>query len=128
MPFQSPNLNLRCNIYTPDRAGVATVPVNPPRGVNIPCALVYGRRVNVASSGGTALPGVPIAAMSLLVAAHTDIRGPQDVSSFDIVEVPAGSGRWYWCAAVDDISKGYPTEHRYALLFAIAGSWNPPYA
>jgi len=89
---------------------------------------VYGRRVNVASSGGTTLAGVPIAAITLLVAKQTDIRGPQDTVSEDMVEVPAGSGRWYWVAAVDDIGKGYPNEHRYGLLFALAGSWVAPYA
>jgi hypothetical protein len=128
MSYVIPNFNIVCNIYDPDTPGVPEIPSNPPRIVAQECALVYGRRVNVASTGGTTLPGVPLMAMSLLVPKGTDIRGPQDTTSFDMVECPAGTGRWYWVCAVDDIGRGWANEHRSASIFALAGSWAPPYA
>jgi hypothetical protein len=83
----------------------------------------------VASTGGTGLAGVPIVAMSLLLPALTDVRATQGVGGVpDTVEVPAGSGRWYGVAGVDDIGKGYANEHRTACILALLGSWTVPYA
>lgn len=74
------------------------------------------------------MAGVPIICMCLLLPPITDIRGMQDVSGFvDVVEVPQGTGRWYGVAVVDDVGKGYPNEHRTALLLALPGTWTPPY-
>lgn len=128
MSFRLPTFNLTCNIYTPDVPGEPAIPSHAPRLAGQICQLTYGRRVNVASTGGTDVPGVPLLAMNLLLPSLTDIRGPQDSVSFDVVEVPAGSGRWYWCAFVDDIAKGFANEHRTAGIFAIADVWLAPYA
>lgn len=65
--------------------------------------------------------------MSLLLPLQTDIRGLQDTVSQDMVEVPAGSGRWYSVQIVDDIGKGYANEHRSASIFALPGGWTAPY-
>jgi hypothetical protein len=65
--------------------------------------------------------------MNLLVPALTDVRGPQDPVGPDMVEVPAGSGRWYQVVFVDDIAKGFSNEHRTASIFALYASWTPPY-
>jgi hypothetical protein len=40
----------------------------------------------------------------------------------DLVEVPAGSARWYNVLHVDDVGKGFPNEYRFALIAMI-----PPY-
>jgi hypothetical protein len=124
-----PNFNILCNIYTyePLSPTWPAIPLDAPRLANVACALVYGRRVNVMSTGGTLIPGVPIQAINLLLVKLTDIRGPQDNFGQDVVECPAGSGRWYGVAYVDDIGKGYVNEHRTACLFAIAGTWAAPY-
>lgn len=127
MPFVTPNFNILCRIQQPDVANVAQVPTGPARLANQACQLTYGRRVNVMSTGGTTIPGVPIQAWNLLLPAGTDIRGPQDIVSFDVVEVPELSGQWWYVAAVGDIGKGFANEHRTACIFAIAGSWTPPY-
>jgi len=66
-------------------------------------------------------------AMSLLLPPLADVRGPQDSVSADMVEVPAGSGRWYFVVGVDDIGKGFANEHRSAAIFALASSWVAPY-
>jgi hypothetical protein len=129
LAYRVPNFNLTCDIWT----GVvalpgSTPPVGPPRLSAVDCALVYGQRVNVASTGGTSFAGVPLLSMCLLLPKGTDIRGPQDVSLFpDLVECPSASGRYYWVVFVDDIGKGWPNEHRTASVFALVGTWTPPY-
>lgn len=127
MAFVLPTFNLTCNIKTCPVANVPSVPSEPFRLTAQPCQLTYGRRVNVASTGGTDTPGVPLLAMNVLLPAGTDVRGPQDTVSFDMLECPAGSGRWYWVVFVDDIGKGFTNEHRTAGVFALAGTWDAPY-
>lgn len=132
MAYRLPNFNLLCNIG-PGSTGPATWPPIPyigaPRLANVPCALVYGRRVNVAATGGTFDQGYPTLCMSLLVAKLTDIRAMQSIDLIpDTVECPSGSGRWYAVCNVDDIGKGYPNEHRTAALWPIQGAWVVPYA
>lgn len=129
MAFVVPNFNLLCNIgaslapgWPPSQLGVGL------RLVNQACALVYGHRNNVASTGGTGSVGVPLMCMSLLLPAGTDVRGLQDSGGMpDVVECPAGTGRWYGVAWVDDIGKGYPNEHRTAMIQALQGVWVAPY-
>jgi hypothetical protein len=121
MAYVIPNFNLLCNIQS-----YALFPIGW-RIINQPCALVFGRRTNTGAGWGddTTYPGEYI--MSLLLPALTDIRGPQDTISLDVVECPAGSGRLYQVCGVDDIGKGYPNEHRSAAMFAAAGTWVAPY-
>jgi hypothetical protein len=40
----------------------------------------------------------------------------QGIPNFDLVEVPAGTGRFYRVQWVDDLGKGFDNEHRFALL------------
>lgn len=127
MAYRLPTFNLLCNITTMDFPHEPAVPHPPFRIVNQACQLTYGRRVNVVSTGGTAQAGVLVVSMSLLLPPLVDIRGPQDVTSPDMVECPAGTGRWYWVAAVDDIGKGFTNEHRFAALYALVSRWTPPY-
>jgi hypothetical protein len=127
MAYVVPNFNLLCNIWDGFNPGFPAPPVGPPRLSNQVCALVLGRRVNVASTGGTGSPGIPLQAMNLLLPALTDIRGPQSAISSSAAECPAGSGRFYGVYFVDDIGKGYANEHRTACILAIAGSWPDPY-
>lgn len=117
MPYIIPTFNLVCNVF--DNGGGAVPPVGAPR-LSPACALVYGRRVNVASTGGTTLVGVPLVTMCLLLPALTDVRGPLQAGGPDIVECPAASSRYYVVAFVDDIGKGYANEHRTATLEQLA--------
>jgi len=127
MAFRLPTFNLTCNIYPMNAPNIPDIPLNPPRIADQICQLTYGRRVNVASTGGTDEAGVPLQSMNLLLPAGVDIRGPQDTVSADMVEVPAGSQRWYWVIFVDDVAKGFGNEHRTAGIFALSGSWLAPY-
>lgn len=127
MAFKLPSFNLLCNISQPDIQGEAMIPSPPYRLADQPCQLTYGRRVQVASTGGTTEVGTLTLSMNLLLPKGVDVRGPQDIQSFDMVECPAGSGRWYQVFGVDDIGKGFSNEHRTASIFALAGTWVPPY-
>lgn len=127
MPFRLPTFNLTCNISQPPVAGTPGIPAGSYRVVGQACQLTYGRRVQVVSTGGTTSAGVLVLSMNLLLPPAVDVRGPQDTVSFDMVEVPAGSGRWYSVVGVDDIGKGFSNEHRTAAIFALAGSWVAPY-
>jgi len=131
MAYVIPNFNLTCDIY-PGNGGwnpvVGALPTSPARLTAVPCALVYGRRVQVVSTGGTSSPGILVFAMNLLVAKGTDIRGMQDSTGIpDWVRCPSGSSRWYQVSWVDDIGKGYPNEHRTASMLSAEGSWTAPY-
>lgn len=128
MAFRLPSFNLLCNITTCDVPNTPAIPTGPYRLTDQECQLTYGRRVQVASTGGTTTAGVLVLVMNLLLPVETDIRGPQDTVSFDMVEVPSGTGRWYYVAGVDDIGKGFANEHRTASIYALAGSWVAPYA
>lgn len=129
MAFRLPTLNLTCNIYSgASPAGTWPGARGALRLSAVACQLTYGRRVNVASTGGTGTVGVPLMAMSLLLVKLTDIRGLQDdAASPDWVECPAGSGRFYVVAWVDDIGKGFSNEHRTAAMQASVSGWTAPY-
>lgn len=127
MAYRLPTFNIVCNISQPPVLGTPSIPDGPYRLYHQECQLTYGRRVNVVSTGGTGEAGTLVLSMNLLLPPLTDVRGPQDIGGFDMVEVPAESGRWYQVTAVDDIGKGFSNEHRTACLFALAGSWVPPY-
>jgi len=109
MAFTEPTFNLVCNVFD---HGTTTGP----RIVDLECNLAWGRRVNVATTGGTDTIGIPFLAMSLLVPAGSDIRGPQSAELPDNIECPSGSGRFYEVVFVDDIGKGFDNEHRCAML------------
>jgi len=110
MGFTLPTFNLMCNVH-----GVVAG-VNSFR-LSIECNLAMGRRINwllgvgaVQNGGGNAFTP------TLLVPAGTDVRDSSCGGEMDIIEVPAGSGRWYMAIGVDDIGKGFANEHRCVAL------------
>jgi hypothetical protein len=121
MSFVVPAMPLLCNIWR-----AAAIPPAGLPDVTSQCNLAWGRRVNVPSTGGTTLVGVPLMTMQLLLPAGTDIRGDPGVTNADVVEVPAGSGRYYTVAFVDDLGKGFANEHRGAILVQDKATWPHP--
>lgn len=108
-----PTFNLMCDIYDWIPGGD---PVVTPR-LSSECNLALGRRVQVSSTGGTGLPGVQIITTTVLLPAATDVRAFPCYGDFgqgDILEVPQGSGRIYFCCCVEDCGKGFDNEHRVA--------------
>ncbi len=115
MSISLPTFNLSCNVYTgPWLTKVFRFASD--------CNLAWGRRVNTPSIEGSFIPGGNVTVlMNLLLPAGTDVRCCMQANPpvLDIVEVPAGSGRWYGVAAVDDSGKGFSNEHRIAVLTPI---------
>lgn len=117
MSFSPPTFNLTCNVWS-----APAYPPAPPRLV-VACNLAWGRRIHESFISTTS------SIMQLLLPAHTDIRcSPNQVPLRDAVEVPAGSGRFYFVDYVDDAGKGFPNEHRVAVLLQTAffGLWPVP--
>jgi hypothetical protein len=114
MAFTVPDFNLTCNIFTGPFATrvlrLASV-----------CNLARGRRVLANAGDYTTLLGQAAGGAYLLLPAGTDVRDVSQGSAYeypsqDIIEVPAGSGRWYGCIGWEDVGKGYPNEFRIAQL------------
>lgn len=112
MAYILPVFNLRCNIFTR-----VAPPWTTPR-LNVECNLAFSRRAAVATNWWNQNEfGI---LMYLLLPAGTDVRDNSgfggSAASADIVEVPAGTGRFYLVSSVDDIGKGFANEHRCALI------------
>ncbi len=117
MAFDLPTFNLSVDVYTGPWLTRAF-------RLNTPGNLAFSRRV-VQIQGGF-VPTSPSSTLStlmtLLLPPLTDVRDHFCGGSYDVVEVPSGSGRWYAVAGVDDIGKGFTNEHRCAWLAKIGAS------
>ena len=91
-------------------------PPGGPPALSPDCNLAVGRRVSIPTVEGDLTTAY--GSMTLLLPKGTDIRDASCVASLagDLVEVPAGSGRFYFVAYVDDVGKGFLNEHRYAYI------------
>lgn len=118
--YTLPQFNLTVNIW---RAGV--VPPTGPPASSPKGNLAWGRRVAVPSTGGTSSIGIPLMTMTLLLPPHTDVRGDPFGINADVIECPAGTGRYYICRFVDDLGKGFANEHRGAVLTQVL-PWPTP--
>lgn len=120
MGFTVPNFNITCNVWHGPN-----VPPAPPDATE-DCNLAYGRRVNLGPISEDFDSGV---VMTLLLPPGTDVRSVPQSSYGDTFEVPAGTGRFYTTIGVDDIGKGFPNEHRAAILIPTPafGLWPTPY-
>ncbi len=119
MAFTLPDFNLTCNVYTgPWLSKVLRVSPD--------CNLALARRVQLGYLPSGVVFGFAMATMSLLLPAATDVRDMSTgVPDYDIVECPAGSGRWYGVLGVDDIGKGFANEHRIAYLQKLYQALDP---
>lgn len=107
MAFVVPNFNITCNVWHS--------PVIPPVGLpaiaGLACQLTMDGRIITTGLGG-GLRSV----MLLKVPSGTDLRGQFSSTSRDTVECPAGSGRYYTCWAVDDVSRGFANQYRLGFI------------
>lgn len=110
MSFNVPTFNLFCNVYTGPFTGRVL------RIANLPCNLAMGRRVQQPGQDFFGFPDGS-AGPSLLIPALSDVRDDAQSGGADIIEVPAGSGRWYQVNIVDDVGKGFPNEYRLVSMF-----------
>lgn len=118
MSFVVPDFNLVCDVYTgPWLTKVLRISA-------LRCNLAAGRRVQQLANDFWSTP-VGAAVPTLLVPAGSDVRDDANSSGADIIEVPAGTGRWYQVTLVDDSGKGYPNEYRRVAIAKIADRVNP---
>jgi hypothetical protein len=110
MAFTLPAFNLAVNLWR-----VGDPPIPAPSTRTFMANLARGNRHVITGYLGD-FGQNPILEMMLLCPKLTDIR--PYVSGFfnDLVEVPAGSGRYYVVFSVDDCAKGFANEYRCALL------------
>jgi hypothetical protein len=118
---------LSCNIYRsssavpgpPDVVSACNLSTRP----HLPCT-AFSVASNLAAGtahpvlGADAVESV-VCSMLLLLPPGTDIQRNDDdlpTSTADTVEVPAGTGRYYYVLGVDDSGKGFPNEHRIARI------------
>lgn len=114
MAFSLPTFNITVNIHTV--AGGANV-----FRLSSPANLALGRRIAQPAAAGEQTGGLAGLTPTLLFPAGTDVRDSSCGGEMDIIEAPAGSGRWYLATLVDDIGKGFPNEHRFATLYKTWG-------
>ncbi|HET9309355.1 MAG TPA: hypothetical protein VFO46_25295 [Candidatus Sulfotelmatobacter sp.] len=119
MTYVQPQFNITVNIWRGGNA-VTNPPDLSPLGNLSPGRIVgVNTELDQFSSNNTG-------GMWLRLPANTDIRDKKASTGEDTVEAPAGSGKWYKAAWVDDIGAGFTNEHRFAMLRAV-GPWNTPY-
>jgi hypothetical protein len=118
MAFTVPDFNLSCNIFTGPWIGKVF-------RLSADCNLAQGKRSMPVFVFENNAPQNYTTSSQLLLPAGTDIRDASPGGEPDIVEVPAGSGRWYSCVTVDDFGKGFDNEHRFAILHKIWEQLNP---
>lgn len=105
MSYVLPTFNLAANIWRAT-AGIPNDYTAPEvvSLVNLSC----GRRM----AGAYAFDLFPWG----LFPALTDVRQAYNFGNQDVVEIPAGSLRFYGVVAVQDMGKGFANEHRVAML------------
>lgn len=106
-PPVPPTLNLICNVWYNQFGHPLLGP--PPTLANVPCQLRVGELVG---------PSPPAAARQVWIcfAAGTDIAAnPRGLFPIgDLIELPAGTGRYYRVDWVEDVGRGFPNQYRVA--------------
>lgn len=128
MPYSIPTFPIQCDVYDGPWGSHAV------RISGLSCNLAMGKRVyaNNVLADFTVI-GTPYAfglSPVLLVPALSDLRSHMQGVPPDLVQVPAGSGRWYEVRDVEDVGKGFPNEYRAALLakaYEVPGVQDPIY-
>lgn len=115
MAFTLPTFNLQASVWRAGGVGLAYATPTLMTAAN----LSPGRRVML-SNVGLGSPGVFAQFMELLVPKLADIRANWNGVLADLVEVPAGTKRFYAVQFVDDIGKGFTNEHRLVQLLFLA--------
>jgi hypothetical protein len=127
MAYRVPTFNIKCNIWHNPWPVPGSPGMRPPDLGNVECQLTYGRRMQLIQTQATADIEEYTLGMNLLLPKRTDVRGPNGPSGGDLVEVPAGTGRYYLVYGVDDVGRGFSNEYRTAGIQCKAGSWPEPY-
>jgi len=117
MAFTVPTFPILCNIFNGPWLTKTL------RLADVPCNLGLGRRTLFYA--GDYEPGGSQVTTQLLLPPLTDVRSQLLVPDQDVIECPAGSARWYGVAGVEDFGKGFPNEHRVAMLYQMSEILEP---
>jgi|SRR5579864_2182908 len=113
-PPRLPSFNITCNVWN----STGTVPpFGAPTLAAVPCQLRFGEMIF--TQLGT------FAQMFVLVPKLTDIAKSRGGPASDLIECPAGSGRYYNVQFVDDVAKGFANEYR-CVVVTQASPWPVP--
>jgi len=105
-PPRVPSFNIVYNVW---QGYFGLIPPGiPATFLNLPCQLCMGELV---VNGGLALT----TGMFLKLPARTDIHWARGGGQ-DVVEVPAGTGRFYKVTYADDVGRGFLNEYRVAYI------------
>jgi hypothetical protein len=120
MAFTLPTFNLTANIWN-----AAIGPPNPPDIVT--AAALMAPRKNALIAYALEIGSGDAIQSFILLPALTDIRdGAGATAVVSLIELPAGSGRFYSCEWFDDVAKGYPNEYRLGCIGKVPFSWPEP--
>lgn len=120
MAFKLPTFNITCNVWHSASYAPHIWPLPAP-DLSPPCNLSAARGRNVipflVQASGTLNV---LLASQLLVGPKTDIRG-RTLSGWngDLVECPAGSGRFYTIGYVEDVARGFQNEYRMGHMYQV---------
>lgn len=109
MAFRLPNFNLMANVWRQPGGAYASP------DVTAGCNLSQGRRALFITSGHPT-GSFPQLETEILFPKLTDVRAAWNGLQNDIVEVPAGSKRFYSVRFVDDVAKGFANEYRLVIV------------
>jgi hypothetical protein len=109
--FVVPEMPIFCDIWTGPWATKVL------RHAGVACNQAIGKRMSFPDFAvyTNAVNGF----VTLLLPAHTDVRDPASSTGYDVVEVGAGSGRWYMVGYVDDVGRGFSNLHRMAYCIKV---------
>jgi hypothetical protein len=113
MGFRLPTFNIMANLWKNPND-----PSFGPPDVAVGCQLRAPGKQSVSLTTDPLAPTSLLVEWELLLPAGTDIADAFS-SAFgvgDVVEVPAGSTRYYWVEIVDDVARGFPNEYRIAYI------------
>lgn len=116
--FKLPNFNLDVNIWIP--------PHSP--GLEPPDVVVKGqlRYTGKLSPVSTTAAGGRWSTMEVLLPKGTNVVDLDNgLGSASIIEIPAGSKRYYRALYVDDVAKGFENEYRIVYVYK-DGTWPTP--
>ena len=117
MAFTVPEFPLLCNVFNGPWLTKSL------RTSNVPCNLGLGKRTLFFA--GDYIPGGSQVTSQLLLPPLTDVRSQLLAANEDVLEIPQGSSRWYLVAGVEDIGKGFPNEHRVAMVVQFSQLFDP---
>lgn len=116
--FIVPEFPLDCNVYP---FFTTVVPV--PRLAFVDCNLALGKRVQSYGVDRGSLGGCIGLPPTLLLPGGSDIRdNTTSPGAPDVVEVPAGSRRWYLVDDVEPMGLGFPNWHVAAAIIKMSSA------